>query len=198
MSVTVYKKFFTNESLAFINSCIEHSKNTANLRASYPTNNWHPNIIQDSAPVLIYDIDDKDTELLNKELKQKIDFEGNAKFLIYYWPTGSYIPWHDDGHYKKVGTLYCNGFWHRDWGGAFLYEDGDRILAEYPEHNKLVVQKDNTWHSTTPVTKSYYHPIDWDGGRMYPEWQFNISPIIRTTVQIFMDKDNNAQNMYNQ
>jgi len=187
VTVEIYKNFYNNECLNFINETIDKSKNTANLRASYPSNNWHPTIIQDSAPVLIYDI--SNTELLNKNLKNKIDLEGDAVFLLYYWPTGSYIPWHDDGHYKRVGTFYCNSYWNLDWGGAFLYKDDDKILAEYPEYNKLVIQKDNTWHSTTPVTKPYYYPIDWDNERFYLEWQKNVTPIIRTTIQIFMDKD---------
>jgi hypothetical protein len=195
MTVEIQKKFFDNECLDFIDATIEESKNTACLRASYPTINWMPEIIHNSAPVLIYDI--HDSEILNQNLKSKIEFEGDAIFMIYYWPTGSYIPWHNDAHAKLVGTLYCNTWWHRDWGGAFLYEDGDKTLAEFPEYNKLVIQRDNTWHCTTPVQKQLYHPIDWEHRRIYPEYnQGRPVPITRTTLQIFMELYD-KKNMYN-
>ena len=101
--------------------------------------------------------------------------------MIYYWPVGSYIPWHNDAHASVTATVYCNRYWDRDWGGLFLYEKGDNILAEVPEWNKIVIQTDKDWHSTTSVTKPYYTPIPRAGDSKY----LDQVPGIRTTIQIF-------------
>ena len=169
--IKIYKDFFDPDCLKYIEESIEKSKNGANLRTSYPTNNWVPNIIQESTPVIVYDM--HDTDMLLKRLKEVIDIKKPVNFMIFYWPTGSYIPWHSDSHVKVTATLYCNRVWDRDWGGLFLYEEGDRILAEVPEWNKLVVQTKSTWHSTTSVVKPYYFPN---------------GPSMRTTIQIFESK----------
>ena len=57
-----------------------------------------------------------------------------------------------------------------DWGGLFLYKEEDKILAEVPEWNKLIIQTDKDWHSTTSITKPYLH-------QPHPE--------LRTTIQMF-------------
>ena len=114
-----------------------------------------------------------------KLITKRIDIKNYVHFMIYYWPVGSYIPWHNDGHARFTATVYCNRYWDRDWGGLFLYEEKDKILAEVPEWNKLVVQTDKDWHSTTSITKPYYRPVAVDGGG------YNMIPDIRTTIQIF-------------
>ena len=181
--IKVYKDFFDPDCLKYIEESIEKSKNGANLRTSYPTKDiWQPSIIQESTPVMIYDMSDG-TDILVQKLKEIIDIKNFVNFMIYYWPMGSYIPWHNDAHASCTATLYCNRYWHRDWGGLFLYEEGDNILAVVPEWNKLVVQTNEDWHSTTSVTKPYYRPVAVDGSG------FNMIPDIRTTIQIFELKD---------
>ena len=177
--IKIYKDFFDPDCLKYIEESIEKSKNGANLRTSYPTNAWQPNIIHESAPVIIYDLNDAD--ILLKPLKEVIDIEPDH-FMIYYWPVGSYIPWHNDGDKNLTATLYCNRYWNRNWGGLFLYEEGDKILAEVPEWNKLIIQTDKDWHSTTSVTKPYYQPVATTSG-------YNMIPDIRTTIQIFEYED---------
>ena len=179
--IKIYKDFFDPDCLKYIEESIEKSKNTANLRTSYPSNAWHPNIIQESTPVMVYDL--FDTDILLKPLKEVIDIERKVNFMIYYWPVGSYIPWHDDSHASFTATVYCNRYWDRDWGGLFLYEEGNNILAEVPEWNKIVIQTDKDNHSTTPVIKPYYCPVPVPGGG------FNMIPEIRTTIQIFEYED---------
>ena len=83
-----------------------------------------------------------------------------------------------------VSVVYLNRKWKRDWGGAFLFEEGDNILAEFPEYNKLIIQTDHTPHATTPVTKPLFQAIDWDNGYMQPG---EIPPVCRITLQVFMD-----------
>ena len=62
-------------------------------------------------------------------------------------------------------------------------KENDKILAEVPEWNKLVVQMDKDWHSTTSITKPYYSPVAGADGKFKP------IPMIRTTLQIFMKKE---------
>ena len=175
--IKLYKDFFDSDCLDYIEKEIEKGKLTANLKTSYPSSYWSPDIIHDSAPVMIFDMSPPDM-LLNR-LNEVIDTTGQVNFMIYYWPGGSYIPWHTDEHTPMTATLYCNRIWDRNWGGLFLYEEEDKILAEVPEWNKLVIQTDSNPHSTTSVTKPYYTPMMDDDGKL------NVIPIIRTTIQIF-------------
>ena len=172
--IKVYKDFFDSDCLEYIEKSIEKSKNTANLKSSFFY--WGPDLIQQSTPVIVYDLDDAD--ILLKRLKEIIVIERKVNFMIYYWPVGSYIPWHNDNHVSFTATVYCNRYWDRSWGGLFLYEEEDKILAEVPEWNKLIIQTDKDWHSSTSVTKPYYRPFPATSG-------FNMIPDIRTTIQIF-------------
>ena len=181
--VKIYKDFFDLDCLEYIEEQIERSKRTSNLRASYPTINWGPMIIQESAPVLIYDMVDPD--ILLKRLKEIYPTEKNIHLMIYYWPVGSYVAWHPDDHVEMTATVYMNRYWSRDWGGLFLYEENGKILAEVPEWNKLVLQSPPVPHASTALTKSYYGPPDVDGGWAY----HNGVPIIRTTIQIFEESE---------
>mgnify|MGYP000361929367 CR=1 FL=1 len=176
--IKIYKNFFDLDCLEYIEEQIERSKRTSNLRTSYPTINWGPRIIQESAPVMIYDMVDPD--ILQKRLKEVYPTEEDIHFMIYYWPVGSYVAWHPDHHVEMTATVYMNKYWNRDWGGLFLYEEGDNILAEVPEWNKLIVQTDKDWHSTTPVVKPYYYPAP------VADDKYDVIPIIRTTIQIFV------------
>ena len=177
--IKVYKDFFDSDCLEYIEKSIEKSKNTANLKSSFFY--WGPDLIQQSTPVIVYDLDDAD--ILLKRLKEIIVIERKVHFQIYYWPIGSYIPWHDDSHVRFTATVYCNRDWEMDWGGLFLYKEKDKILAEAPEWNKLVVQANKDWHTTTSVTKPLYWPVGMEDG------QVTLPPIIRTTIQIFEEKE---------
>jgi hypothetical protein len=177
--IKIYKDFFDSDCLEYIGKQIERSQHTSNFRSSYPTINWGERIVQESAPVMIYDMVDPD--ILQKRLKEVYPTEKDMHFMIYYWPVGSYVAWHPDNHVEMTASVYMNKYWNRDWGGLFLYEEGDKILAEIPEWNKLVLQSPPVPHASTPVTKSYFGSPDVDGGWAYHEGV----PIIRTTIQIF-------------
>ena len=185
--IEIHKNFFDNSSIEFLEQEIDISRNTAQLRTSY---NWHPPVVQDSAPVLIYDIPDKNiiTKKLSEKIKEVVTFE-SIHYMIYHWPNNSYIPWHNDvlSPNSKTGTLYLNRHWTRNWGGAILFEEGDKIVAEYPEHNKLIIQKGHTAHATTPVTKPLFNARDWDSSKVMN------NPECRTTLQIFMDHGQNEE-----
>ena len=177
--IKVYKDFFDSDCLEYIEKSIEKSRNTANLRSSFFS--WRPGIVQQSTPVIIYDLDDAD--ILLKRLKEIIVIEEKVHFQIYYWPIGSYIPWHDDSHVRFTATVYCNRDWEMDWGGLFLYKEKDKILAEAPEWNKLVIQTNKDWHTTTSVNKPLYWPVAMEDGQVI------LPSIIRTTIQIFEEKE---------
>lgn len=185
--IKVYKNFFDSDCLKLIEESIEKSKNTANLRTSYPSNNWGSDIIHQSAPVMVYDM--QDVDILRERLTDNksqikhldIDFT-TAQFMIYYWPVGSYIPWHNDAHATWTATLYCNKVWDMDWGGLFLYKEEDKILAEVPEWNKLIIQTDKEWHCTTSITRPYYLPELING-------TVEIVSDMRTTLQIFVPEE---------
>ena len=178
--ITVHKNFFDESDIEFLEQECNKSILSSMLRTSYT---WHPKIVQESSPVLIYDI--PDANILTKKFKEIATFK-TIHYMIYHWPNGSYIPWHTDEMtpISKTGTLYLNRKWKRDWGGAFLFEEGDNILAEFPEYNKLIIQTDHTPHATTPVTKPLFQAIDWDNGYMQPG---EIPPVCRITLQVFMD-----------
>jgi len=177
--ILVYKDFFDSDCLEYIEKSIEKSRNSANLRSSFFS--WGPRIIQQSTPVMVYDLDDAD--ILLERLKEIIVIERKVNFMIYFWPIGSYIPWHNDNHASFTATVYCNKYWEMDWGGLFLYKEKDKILAEAPEWNKLVVQTNKDWHTTTSVTKPLYLPVAKEDG------QAILPSIIRTTIQIFEESE---------
>ncbi len=129
---------------------------------------WPAAIVKDSAPVLIWDMDQ--TTPLYKQLRatlvDRLALEPTARInvMFYYWTRHSYIPWHNDPQMDMAITIYLNPYWHLDFGGLFLWEDHDGIHAQMPEPNLAIAQK-GVHHSTSPV--------NWDGG-------------IRSTLQIFV------------
>ena len=129
---------------------------------------WPAAIVKDSAPVLIWQMD-QTTDLYQRiraTLIKQLALEPttNIAVMFYYWTRHSYIPWHNDPKMDMAVTVYLNPHWHRDFGGLFLWEDAEGIHAQVPEANLAIAQKD-VHHSTSPV--------NWDGG-------------IRSTLQIFV------------
>lgn len=114
---------------------------------------WSPHIVLDSFPVLIHNLN-KDSEIYNKihsTVCSKVDIK-IKEILFYYWTRYSYIPWHNDEHKPKAVTLYINETWDPNWGGYFMYDDGNGVKAIYPEPNSAVCNDSHTLHCTTPVT----------------------------------------------
>jgi Rps23 Pro-64 3,4-dihydroxylase Tpa1-like proline 4-hydroxylase len=125
--------------------------NRYNLSSNF---SWNNDIILDSAPVLTHLID-KDSKLY-KDLRQcivdKTDMDSRSEIdiMFYYWSVFSYIPWHDDCHVDSALTLYLNPDWDENWGGYFMYEDGDEVKAIKPQGNMAIYNK-TVKHCTTPV-----------------------------------------------
>ena len=178
--IKIYKDFFDESTINFLFEAAAEAKRLNRFRVQYY--HWKPIIVQYSAPVLIFDIPDKHCDDLNSRLKEIVDYE-TAQFMFYFWSVDSYIPWHDDAFGLMTGTVYLNKEWDRDWGGAFLYESGKKIYAEYPEYNKLLLQTKHTLHSTTPVVKPLYHSTL---HKEKDETYTKIAPVMRTTLQFFI------------
>ena len=172
--IKIKRNFFDNDLIDSLSSFAIKSYKSNKLRTNFSS--WNDGIVQHSSVVLIYDIF-HDNEIY-KKLCKKFDTE-DYNFTFQYWTQGSYIPWHDDGHTSFTATFYCNRYWNKDWGGLFLYEKDDNILAEVPEWNKLIVQTARDPHSTTSVTKPYWARFGIE------ERTKEIIQSIRTTIQIF-------------
>ena len=147
---------------------------------------WPEFIQKTSTTVSVLSLDDN--KKICKELRKiynklipetkKMGMEVN----YYIWPPLSYIPFHDDSHKQVASTIYLNKDWHIDWGGLFLYKEKDKILAEVPEWNKLIIQTDKEWHCTTSITRPYYLPELING-------TVEIVSDMRTTLQIFVPEE---------
>jgi Rps23 Pro-64 3,4-dihydroxylase Tpa1-like proline 4-hydroxylase len=120
---------------------------------------WEDDIVQESEPLKIYTVEaDEDNELINRiktEIRNQTGWKTDGPIMLYFWPPGSYIPWHDDGHMNAGFTLYLNDFWDRDWGGLFLYEYGpeNNIVGLTPKENIAVLQEGGVYHAITTINK---------------------------------------------
>jgi hypothetical protein len=103
---------------------------------------WHSDIVKSSATVLIAELDDQEIlDHLDKQIKDKIGDYVAPEPMIYYWPPGSYIPWHDDHGHAAAVTIYLS---HHDIndGGYFMYKEGTDIKALKPDPGKAIFAKD--------------------------------------------------------
>ena len=130
-----------------------------NSVSGFKTNktDWEENIIQESESLKIYTADD-DNELINRirqEIENQTGWIANGEMMLYFWPPGSYIPWHNDGHMNAGFTLYLNEFWDKDWGGLFLYEYGPEniIIGVTPNENMAILQEGGVQHAITTINK---------------------------------------------
>lgn len=129
-------------------------------------NSWNKGLIKNSTPVLRYVLDKSDLNIYNlikKEVEKKVNYKvGNI--MIYFWPNLSYIGWHNDLPHDAGLTIFMNKKWDINWGGFFLYEDGEEIKAVSPERNLGVLQIGGVNHAVSTI---------------------NYGADIRTTIQIF-------------
>jgi hypothetical protein len=132
----------------------EYSKKILKENKNICTTNytWENELNQDSSPVLVHIVDNKEiitsfSDIIKKKLNRDIN-----NMMFYYWTPCSNIPWHDDSGSNGGITIYLNETWNRNCGGLFLYEDITTIYGIYPEKNKLIEQYGNVYHSVSPTT----------------------------------------------
>lgn len=142
--------------LSLIKQCIEESQKQF-LGKQLRTNcGWGKDLVQESAPVLIYDL--PDDSLRNDIIEYIVSLKKVPHFtefyvMFHYWTRGSYIPWHSDKGYVAGITIYLNDTWSEDDGGFFLYREDDQIKALIPEFNMMVMQVGGTEHMVTPIIR---------------------------------------------
>jgi len=155
-------KFVSNVLSPSLLEIIKDFSRTGEVRHSYMS--WGSDIIKDSNPVLVKDLNDQITSRISQEIKQYLPEYNSIGCMWYGWIRGSYIPWHGDSHVKFGATIYLNEYWDDDWGGYFAYKDNNEIKCIKPEYNKMVFIEPPIQHTV-----------------------FNTSSVapIRETIQIF-------------
>ena len=154
-TLRIFDNFFDD---ALYNECYEYSiSKIGSPEMSFRTNHfWKPNVIKDSNLVLIHVLspDNKLHQTISDIIKNKCQIDTLKIIQFYYWTEGSHIPWHNDGSHSGGITIYLNKSWDEDWGGIFLYKDGDTINGYYPKPNRSIMQCGGIPHSVAPTTKN--------------------------------------------
>ena len=165
-----YKKHFNFLSKNDLDFVTKEVKNifTSPL-STYKTNitHWKSNIVPNKQTVLLYQLSPKTTiyNLILKTCKEKLK-KSPSFITVYYWTSGSYIPWHEDDHVSSAGTLYLNESWDLNWGGLYNCIIKEKIETITPTYNLLVEQFNRMPHSTTPTTD--FAPIRTTIQMMFP------------------------------
>ena len=74
-----------------------------------------------------------------------------AEVQLYVWHKNSGISMHDDnGRYGC--TIYLNKEWDINWGGIFIWNDGEELKALNPTYNMMVLNAENEDHMVTTVS----------------------------------------------
>jgi len=113
--------------------------------------NWGENIVKGSSLVLAYEINKENLNYIKSKFIELNDKFKDKEIVghFYIWTKGSHIPMHNDSNYEYGCTIYLNKYWDVDWGGLYIWKEGDRLNIEKPEFNKLIINKGNTKHGTT-------------------------------------------------
>lgn len=132
---------------------IQRIKIYARSQRKHRTNltSWPSVVVGMSGAIMLFDLEGD----LFKELKAITDrIIPETKNLVMSATYNlasrySYLPWHNDQNHSYAFTIYVNEQWDPEYAGLFLYQDGDKITALYPEFNKGVWFKSPLMHSTT-------------------------------------------------
>lgn len=166
MPITKFENFLSEE-------CFTHALKYATTMDRceenvYHLNNfWQEEITRDSFPVMVNKLR-RDCNLYEKikyealeKLPQFKNIDYNCVIQFYFWTRFSYIPWHSDPGKNAGLTIYLNEHWLPHYGGYFLYQADDTkdflkndadVRAIIPKRNRAVLQENETWHATTPVS----------------------------------------------
>lgn len=114
---------------------------------------WKEHVVRSSMPVLVRDYNPTEAALILAQLtKRGVISSNDFHVMNFAWTRLSYIPWHDDGSKEVAITIYLNEEWPSDWGGIFLYLDGNsEIRGRFPKFNTGLKNNANLMHATTPV-----------------------------------------------
>ena len=137
----------------FINNFIQNIiKESQEYKPIWKSNiNWGENIVKGSSLVLAYEINKENLNYIKSKFIELNDKFKDKEIVghFYIWTKGSHIPMHNDSNYEYGCTIYLNKYWDIDWGGLYIWKEGDKLNIEKPEFNKLIINKGNTKHGTT-------------------------------------------------
>ena len=158
--------FLDKETYKGIHNAIIRERKQINLHSSggvWPEFLWN-NIV----PPKRTEVDNyKPFETLKTLVKHNPYFQlgtAESRTTIHYMEKNSGINWHNDGKWTYGATYYINHKWHEQWGGEFMFTDGNGHGFLPVVGNSLVLVKAPVTHKVNPV----------------------LSPIVpRITVQIF-------------
>jgi len=169
--ITVYENYLDE---VLFNECFQYSyylfnsnnkNNDFNINYRLNLTYWNNDIVHDSAPIYIIDINNNNE--LYKKISKTIEEKNNKKIkciMFYFYSSISHIPWHTDSKHNGGITIYLNKNWDKNSGGLFLYETENEIKAIVPKKNLAIEQFGGVPHSVSPTS-------------MYSD--------IRRTIQIF-------------
>ena len=148
--ITVKNNFLDE---AFIDNFVKNIiKESQEYKPIWKSNiNWGENIVKGSSLVLAYEIKKEDLDYIKSKFI-KLDIKFKDKEIVghfYIWTKGSNIPMHNDSNYEYGCTIYLNKYWDIDWGGLYIWKEGDKLNIEKPDFNKLIINTGNTRHGTT-------------------------------------------------
>jgi hypothetical protein len=121
---------------------------------------WKEHVVRSSMPVLVRDYNPTLSALILAQLtKRGVISSNDFHVMNFAWTRLSYIPWHDHRSKDVAITIYLNEDWPPDWGGIFLYLDGDsEIRGRFPMFNTALKNNANLMHATTPVSLDAAEP----------------------------------------
>jgi Rps23 Pro-64 3,4-dihydroxylase Tpa1-like proline 4-hydroxylase len=166
----IHYNVLSSRTLSAVNSAIDLSLNQNKWSVS--TFWWSPEIkLGNRAGIATQIVSPDVAQLIYSDIQSILPQGGSHTFQYYLWPEGSNISTHDDADSNKIAgaTIYLNDRWHPDFGGIFLWEDGDtkEMKCLCPSHNTMVVNDRFEQHLVTPVTSA--------------------APVPRRTVQIWVN-----------
>ena len=117
---------------------------------------WNTDVVLDSSHIFIYEIDNKENELLYNKLKNFIENKINRKLnyimFVFYTPC-SHIPFHNDSGHNGSVTIYLNENWNRNHGGYYIFELHNELRAIVPKKNMSIIQFGANFHSVSCTTR---------------------------------------------
>jgi len=77
----------------------------------------------------------------------------------YLWHPLSGINMHNDGGARIFGaTIYLTPKWNINWGGLFIYVDGDNLQTLFPTYNSFNINDNKTNHMVTTISPLAPYP----------------------------------------
>ena len=155
-TLTYYDNFLD---VGLINQINDYRDEIEGMPVWRTSSDWSPAIRRSTIPIPILELPDKFTSVIHKQLKETLgqtvwtSKNPASRSMLYVYPPGSYIAWHDDAQYEFASILCINSVWNMNWGGLHLYEDleGLGIRAEVPTFNRCLINAGGVPHGVSII-----------------------------------------------